>query len=79
LLLLLLLGFADGVDGALEGAVLLLELAEGEAEAEEGGCPFADEDAPPVGAGEVAWGPGSAFKLVTQVATDSPMDAMAAR
>jgi hypothetical protein len=38
-------------DGAafLECSVLLFELAEGEAESEEGGCSFADQDAPSVG------------------------------
>ena len=52
--LLLLPEFVD--IGGGDGAVVLLVVGESKAEAEEGGRPFADEDAPPVSAGEAGAG-----------------------
>lgn len=54
--LLPVLCLADVADASGEGAVLLLVVGEGKSEAEEGGGPFADEDAPPVGAGNTGAG-----------------------
>ena len=51
--------FAQLMHGGGQGAVLLLVVGQGDAEAEEGGCPFADEDTLAVGAGEVGVAAGS--------------------
>src|SRR3954465_11521799 len=57
-----LLLFPQFVDAGGEGSVLLFVVREGDAEAEEGGRPFADVDAPAVGAGEVCVRAGFGFE-----------------